>query len=82
MADYKKDENEVGALWQKTGAKGTYFSGTINGERVVVFKNTSKKSDKAPDWRVLKAQTKSDRDAFADAGVAAAGSLKDDDIPF
>lgn len=48
--------DEVGALWQKEGKHGTYMTGTINGVKVVVFKNTQKNSDKAPDWRVLKSK--------------------------
>jgi hypothetical protein len=51
-----KDPNELGALWEKTGRKGDYMTGTINGVAVVVFKNTSKTSEKQPDWRVLKSQ--------------------------
>lgn len=53
-----KDPNEIGALWMKSGAKGDYMTGTINGERIVVFKNGNRGSDKAPDWRVLKSQPK------------------------
>ncbi len=50
---YEKDPNELGALWVKTGAKGDYMTGTINGQPVVCFRNT-KGSDKAPAWRVMK----------------------------
>ena len=49
-----KDPNEIGALWEKSGSKGPYMTGTINGERIVVFKNDGKSSEKAPQWRVLK----------------------------
>lgn len=55
---YEKDENEVGVLWEKSSAKGTYFTGVIGDQRVVVFKNGNKKSEKAPDWRILKAKPK------------------------
>lgn len=58
MADFKKDDDEIGALWAKTGAKGDYFTGTVNGERIVVFKNGNKKSDKSPDFRILKSKPK------------------------
>ena len=52
-----KDENEIGALWIKTSAKGLEFmSGTVNGQDVVLFRNTNKKNEKQPDWRVLKSQ--------------------------
>jgi uncharacterized protein (DUF736 family) len=56
---------EYGALWAKTGAKGDYFSGTleINGEKVpvVAFYNANKKNPNEPDYRIVqsipKAQT-------------------------
>lgn len=51
-----QDPNELGALWIKSGAKGEYMTGTISGVKVVVFKNTNKREDKHPDWRVLKSQ--------------------------
>ena len=51
---YDKDPNEIGALWEKAGKKGPYMTGTINGERVVLFKNGNKRGEKSPDWRVLK----------------------------
>ena len=54
---FEKDPNEIGALWIKAGAKGDYMTGTVNGERVVIFK-AKKGSDKSPDWRVLKAKSK------------------------
>lgn len=59
----EKDPNELGALWEKSGAKGPYMTGTIGGERVVVFKNGNKHSDKAPDWRVLKAKPREEQQA-------------------
>lgn len=52
-----KDPNEIGALWLKSGSRGEYMTGTINGEAVVVFKNGYKKpGEKTPDWRVMKSQ--------------------------
>ncbi len=57
MANETKDPNEIGALWTKQTKHGNdYFTGTINGQRVVVFKNQKKRSDKSPDWRVLKSE--------------------------
>lgn len=54
---FERDENEIGALWIKTSRNGNEFmSGTINGQDVVVFRNTNKRSEKAPDWRVMKSQ--------------------------
>lgn len=57
-----RDPNELGALWEKQGRKGTYFTGKIGDQPVVVFKNDRKREgSNAPDWRVLKPQ-KQDRD--------------------
>jgi uncharacterized protein (DUF736 family) len=51
-------ENELGALWMKSSARGEYMTGkiTVNGVeiKVVCFPNDNKTSDKQPDWRVLK----------------------------
>lgn len=52
----ERNPDEIGALWLKESAKGKYLSGTINGERVVVFKNEKKSNEKAPDYRVLRAR--------------------------
>lgn len=64
MPEYKKDEAELGVLWEKSGAKGTWFSGSIEIDNqkipVVVFRNGNKKSDKAPDFRILRAQRRAD----------------------
>ena len=50
-----QQEDKVGALWARTSSKGTkYFSGEINGQKVVVFANGRKDSDKHPDWHVYK----------------------------
>lgn len=59
---FEKDENELGVLWEKVGNKGTYFTGSLEIDgvkhRIVVFKNGNKRNEKAPDWRILKAQPK------------------------
>lgn len=76
---FQKDENELGCLWEKSGSKGPYFTGTleIDGTKhaVVVFKNGNKKSDKAPDWRILKAQPRQQAEPPIDPRT-------DDNIPF
>ncbi len=55
MPEYEKDPNELGALWIKTGPKGEWMSGTINGQPVVAFRNDRKvDGSKAPDWRVMR----------------------------
>jgi hypothetical protein len=49
--------DELGALWIKTGQKGDYMTGTINGVGVVLFRNDRKEpGSKQPDWRVMKAK--------------------------
>lgn len=54
------NDDSVGALWEKQGPKGLYYSGNIevNGEKigVVGFLNKNKKNPKQPDIRILKAQ--------------------------
>lgn len=57
---FEKNPDELGALWERTGSKGPFMTGTVNGVDVVVFKNTKKTNDKAPDWRVLKSKPKSE----------------------
>lgn len=57
-----KDPNELGALWENQSARGPYMTGTINGQKVVVFRNTHKQpGEKSPDWRVLKSKPKEAR---------------------
>jgi len=54
---YQKDENEIGALWTRQGARGAYMSGKIeiNGEEIsIVCFALKKASENSPDWRVLK----------------------------
>lgn len=50
---FEKDPNEIGCLWQRSGAKGAYMTGEIAGQQVVIFPITST-NPKAPNWRVLK----------------------------
>lgn len=64
MPESKKDPLEIGALWSKTNAHGEYFTGMINGQPVVVFKNKHKpEGSKQPDWRVLKPKARTDEEA-------------------
>jgi hypothetical protein len=61
----EKNPDELGALWEKTSARGTYMTGKILGQPVVLFRNDRKApGSKQPDWRVLralKAKPKDDR---------------------
>lgn len=70
-----KDPNEIGALWEKSGAKGTYYTGEINGQRVVVFP-VNKRHDRSPALRVLKATEQGQRQAPPSAPIT------DSEIPF
>jgi uncharacterized protein (DUF736 family) len=61
MSDKDKEKNEwddreVGALWVNQKQDGTkYLTGTMNGEKVIVFKNKYKEENaKAPDFRIYK----------------------------
>ena len=83
----EKNPDELGALWEKNSNKGPYFTGTINGERVVVFKNDKKGNEKAPDWRILKAKPREETAPVTGARVTYGAypppaALTDDDVPF
>lgn len=53
------DKNEkIGALWQKSSDRGDYFSGEVNGVKVVVFANSYKTDEKQPDWLIYKSRPK------------------------
>jgi len=59
-----QNPDELGALWMKSGAKGDYMTGTINGVAVVLFKNDRKEpGSKQPDWRVMKSKPREERAA-------------------
>ena len=62
-----QNPDELGALWIKSGNKGDYMTGTINGVAVVCFRNDRKQGNQ-PDWRVLKSKTKEERAAAAPTG--------------
>ena len=79
---YDKDPNELGALWEKQSARGTYMSGTISGVKVVVFHNGKKTSDKSPDWRVLKSVPKDEKPERAPHNANALSEADESDIPF
>ena len=70
---FERDPNELGVLWEKSGKKGPYFTGTIEiggvKQPIVVFKNGNKRSDKAPDWRILKPTPREPPEAYDDASV-------------
>lgn len=59
MGQGKPKEEDIGALWEKSGKGGAYFSGTIKlpdgtKQEIVVFKNRYKERPNQPDWRIYK----------------------------
>jgi hypothetical protein len=50
--------NKLGALWEKEGKNGKYFSGTVSGKPVVIFSNSYKENEKQPDWIVYEGKGK------------------------
>jgi hypothetical protein len=57
---FEKNPDDLGALWSKTGGKGEYLTGEVNGVKVVCFRNTSD-NPKAPTWRVMKSKPAQNR---------------------
>ena len=51
-------DDEIGGLWAKTSSRGEEFwSGKINGQEVVIFRNKFKQpGERSPDLRVYKSQ--------------------------
>lgn len=74
---YEKNPDELGALWEKNGAKGPYLTGEINGVKVVAFP-VERKSDKSPSWRVMKSKPRED----APARPQSRDRVDASDIPF
>ena len=69
-------DDKLGGLWVNK-EKG-YMSGTINGERVIIFKNGYKSEEKHPDYIVYKSRPKEEtsEDGFL-------GTIVDDEhLPF
>jgi hypothetical protein len=59
VSEQKKNADELGALWPKTGSKGDYFTGNVNGQKVIVFRNDRWTPDgNAPQWRIYKSRPK------------------------
>jgi len=56
VPEFEKDPNELGVLWSKTSVRGEYMTGQIGDQKVVVFRNDKKRSEKSPDWRILKSK--------------------------
>lgn len=79
---YEKDPDEVGALWSKTGRKGEYLTGNIEGVGPVVCFAVKSAHAKAPTWRVLKAKPRAEKGISQAAIEAQSTAVADDDILF
>lgn len=77
---YEKDQNEIGALWVKSGTKGDYMTGEVNGVKVVCFSIANPRPN-GPAWRVLESQPKPDTPR-PDQAPSTAEPVTVDDIPF
>lgn len=67
-------DDELGALWKKQNANGTFLTGTIevDGKRIdiVVFDNRYKRSDNHPDYRILRSKPRDERQRDHDRSEA------------
>lgn len=73
---YEKNPDELGALWLKSGSKGAYMTGEINGVKVFCTP-TKSENPKAPAWRVMKSKPK---EAQPDQAVPT--DFNDQDVAF
>jgi hypothetical protein len=77
---YEKNPDELGALWLKSGSKGQYMTGTIDGVNVFCTP-TNSTNPKAPAWRVMKSKPKEQN---PDRGINEREQepVTDQDVPF
>ena len=84
---YEKNPDEFGALWLKTGGKGEYMTGEINGVKVFCTPIKSAHA-KAPTWRVMKSKPREESVGKVGSGRPYSGDyteyapVTDDDIAF
>ena len=52
--------NKLGGLWQNKDKNGnTYFSGKVNDQKIIIFKNKQKQEGETyPDWIVYESESK------------------------
>jgi hypothetical protein len=74
----ERNPDELGALWLKTGGKGDYMTGEINGVKVFCTPIQSA-NPKSPTWRVMKSKPKESTPA---AGHNLNEPIDDGSIPF
>lgn len=71
----------IGGLWLQESKNGIkYFSGKINNQKILIFKNKNKKSDNHPDYLIyteteIKQEKKTNEQKINDV-------FNDNDIPF
>lgn len=74
---------EIGGLWENEKDGNTYFSGKLNGARLLVFKNKFKKpGEKSPDWRMYVTEDKKREDKGGSGSNSSRGGSSNDEIPF
>ena len=63
--EFKKNPDEIGALWKKQGRKGEFLTGqiNINGEehKFIAFPNQTFDNPNRPAYRILKAKSLEER---------------------
>ncbi len=80
-------DNELGALWERSGKAGKYMTGTIVvndvATQIVVFAN-KKTKDGQPDWRILRSIPKDPATSKPqeEASQEVVEEINPDDIPF
>lgn len=80
MADEKGGMIKVCGLWLNESKNGKYFSGTLGGIKILIFKNQYKKEDKHPDYNLFFAPKEDKRGGGSSGGDNSnSGS---DDVPF
>ncbi len=82
MSD-QQQKKDIGGLWKQTSKSGMpYLSGTVNGQRIVVFPNSKKQDgEKTPDYRIYE-QTPMGQQAAPAAAPSGRRAVTSDDIPF
>ena len=79
MSDKQSNFEKVGSLWKRQSKKGTnYLAGEINGQKVMIFHAKDKRSDKSPDFIVVKADDPAPQEPKEPKSV----EIDDSDIPF
>lgn len=93
-----KNPDYRGSLWQREHKGDMYFSGVINNENVVIWKNKNKKEKNSPDFYIFKSKPKEEKQESAESKqqkmqqidnilnnqnqVSNEPPFNDDDIPF